>query len=86
MILRMNMLMISDSRYVNEKMHGNIQQDGTFSVIPRMYGGVTTAEDLKKIAEVAEKYEAPLVKFTGGQRIGLYGVKKEDLPRLERPL
>lgn len=69
-----------DSRLVNEKMHANIQKDGTYSVIPRMYGGVTSAEDLKKIAEVAEKYEVPLVKLTGGQRIGLYGVKKEDLP------
>ncbi|SEN86844.1 assimilatory nitrite reductase (NAD(P)H) large subunit precursor [Mesobacillus persicus] len=69
-----------DSRLVNEKMHANIQKDGTYSVIPRMYGGVTSAADLKKIAEVAEKYNVPLVKLTGGQRIGLYGVKKEDLP------
>ncbi|WML50133.1 nitrite reductase large subunit NirB [Neobacillus sp. PS3-34] len=69
-----------DSRLVNEKMHANIQKDGTYSVVPRMYGGVTTAEDLKKIAEVAEKYDVPLVKLTGGQRIGLFGVKKEDLP------
>ncbi|MCM3669138.1 nitrite reductase large subunit NirB [Mesobacillus maritimus] len=69
-----------DSRLVNEKMHANIQKDGTYSVIPRMYGGVTSAQDLKKIAEVAEKYDVPLVKLTGGQRIGLYGVSKEDLP------
>lgn len=69
-----------DSRLVNEKMHANIQKDGTYSVVPRMYGGVTTAADLKKIAEVAEKYDVPLVKLTGGQRIGLFGVKKEDLP------
>ena len=53
-----------DSRLVNEKMHANIQKDGTYSVVPRMYGGVTTADDLKKIAEVAEKYEVPLVKLT----------------------
>jgi nitrite reductase (NADH) large subunit len=71
-----------DSRLVNEKMHANIQKDGTYSVVPRMYGGVTTAADLKKIAEVAEKYEVPLVKLTGGQRIGLFGVKKEDLPSM----
>ncbi|RSK26015.1 NAD(P)/FAD-dependent oxidoreductase [Bacillus sp. HMF5848] len=68
-----------NSRLVNEKMHANIQKDGTYSVVPRMYGGVTTAQDLKKIAEVAEKYNVPLVKLTGGQRIGLFGVKKEDL-------
>jgi nitrite reductase (NADH) large subunit len=71
-----------DSRLVNEKMHANIQRDGTYSVVPRMYGGVTTAEDLKKIAEVAEKYNAPLVKLTGGQRIGLFGLRKEDLPQI----
>ena len=71
-----------DSRLVNEKMHANIQKDGTYSVVPRMYGGVTTAADLKKIAEVAEKYNVPLVKLTGGQRIGLFGVKKEDLPSM----
>ncbi len=71
-----------DSRLVNEKMHANIQKDGTYSVVPRMYGGVTSAADLKKIAEVAEKYDVPLVKLTGGQRIGLFGVNKEDLPAI----
>ena len=71
-----------DSRLVNEKMHANIQKDGSYTVIPRMYGGVTTAQDLKTIAEVAEKYEVPLVKLTGGQRIGLFGVKKCDLPAI----
>ena len=63
-------------------MHANIQKDGSYTVIPRMYGGVTTAQDLKTIAEVAEKYEVPLVKLTGGQRIGLFGVKKCDLPAI----
>jgi len=67
------------SRFVNERMHANIQKDGTYSVVPRMYGGVTTPSDLKKIAEVAEKYNVPTVKLTGGQRIDLLGVKKEDL-------
>lgn len=71
-----------DSRLVNEKMHANIQKDGTYTVVPRMYGGVTSAQDLKKIGEVVEKYEVPLVKLTGGQRIGLFGVKKEDLPAM----
>ncbi|WP_068618145.1 nitrite reductase large subunit NirB [Paenibacillus tuaregi] len=69
-----------ESRFVNERNHANIQKDGTYSVVPRMYGGVTTPQDLKRIAEVAEKYEVPLVKVTGGQRIDLLGVKKEDLP------
>ncbi|MED4154729.1 nitrite reductase large subunit NirB [Priestia aryabhattai] len=69
-----------ESRFVNERMHANIQKDGTYSVVPRMYGGVTNAEDLRKIADVVDKYEIPLVKVTGGQRLDLFGVKKEDLP------
>ncbi|MCL7748652.1 nitrite reductase large subunit NirB [Halalkalibacter alkaliphilus] len=69
-----------DSRLVNEKMHANIQKDGTYSVIPRMYGGVTTAKDLRKLADIAEKYDVQLLKITGGQRIGLYGLEKEKLP------
>ncbi|MEM1505154.1 (2Fe-2S)-binding protein, partial [Domibacillus sp. 8LH] len=68
------------SKFVNERMHGNIQKDGTYSVVPRMYGGVTSADDLRKIADVADKYNVPLIKVTGGQRIDLFGVKKEDLP------
>ncbi|XID92980.1 nitrite reductase large subunit NirB [Paenibacillaceae bacterium WGS1546] len=71
-----------ESRFTNERYHGNIQKDGTYSVVPRMYGGVTSPKELKKIAEVAEKFEVPLVKITGGQRIDLLGVKKEDLPRM----
>lgn len=71
-----------ESRFVNERNHANIQKDGTYSVVPRIYGGVTTPQDLMKIAEVAQKYEVPLVKITGGQRIDLLGVKKEDLPSM----
>ncbi|MFD1134386.1 nitrite reductase large subunit NirB [Paenibacillus urinalis] len=71
-----------ESRFTNERYHANIQKDGTFSVVPRIYGGVTSPGELKRIAEVAEKYEVPMVKFTGGQRLDLLGVKKEDLPRM----
>jgi nitrite reductase (NADH) large subunit len=67
------------SRLINERMHANIQKDDTFSVVPRMYGGVTTPADLKKIASVAERYAVPLVKITGGQRIALIGVPREEL-------
>ena len=69
-----------DARFVNDRVHANIQRDGTFSVIPQMKGGVTTAEQLRKIAEVADKYAVPLIKLTGGQRIDLLGLRKEDLP------
>lgn len=67
------------SRFINERVHANIQKDGTYSVVPRMYGGVTTPDQLRKIADVADKYAVPMVKVTGGQRIDLLGVKKEDL-------
>jgi len=67
------------SRFVNERVHANIQKDGTFSVIPQMKGGVTNASELRRIADVADKYHIPMVKVTGGQRIDLLGVKKEDL-------
>jgi nitrite reductase (NADH) large subunit len=70
------------SRFINERAHANIQKDGTFSVMPRMWGGVTTANDLRAIADAADKYAVPMVKVTGGQRIDLLGVKKEDLPAM----
>ncbi|MWV45084.1 nitrite reductase large subunit [Paenibacillus sp. HJL G12] len=68
------------SRFVNERLHANIQKDGTYTVVPRMYGGVTTPEVLKRIADVSLKYDVKVVKVTGGQRLDLIGVKKEDLP------
>jgi nitrite reductase (NADH) large subunit len=71
-----------DARFINDRVHANIQKDGTFSVVPRMYGGVTTPAELRRIADVAERYEVPLVKVTGGQRLDLLGVSKEDLPRI----
>lgn len=70
----------SQSRFINERAHANIQKDGTYSVVPRMWGGVTTPQELRAIADVADKFAIPTVKVTGGQRIDLLGVKKEDLP------
>ena len=67
------------SRAINERAHANIQKDGTYSVIPRMWGGETTADELRRIANAVDKYKIPTVKVTGGQRIDLLGVKKEDL-------
>ncbi len=68
------------SRFINERKHANIQKDGTFSVVPRMWGGITTPDELRAIADAADKYMVPTVKVTGGQRIDLLGVKGEDLP------
>ncbi len=70
------------SRFVNERMHANIQKDGTYSVVPRMWGGVTTPKELRAIADAAEKYGARMVKVTGGQRLDLFGIRKEDLPAI----
>jgi nitrite reductase (NADH) large subunit len=68
------------SRFVNERMHANIQKDGTYSVVPRMWGGLTNPTELRAIADVVEKFNAPMVKVTGGQRLDIFGIKKEDLP------
>jgi nitrite reductase (NADH) large subunit len=75
-----------DARFINDRVHANIQRDGTFSVVPRIRGGVVTPEELRRIADVAERYEVPMVKLTGGQRIDLLGVRKQDLPAIWREL
>ncbi len=68
------------SRFINERVHANIQKDGTYSVVPRMWGGVTSAKELRAIADVVDKFEIPTVKVTGGQQIDMLGIRKEDLP------
>jgi len=70
------------ARFINDRVHANIQKDGTFSVVPRMRGGVTTPDELRRIADVADKYKVPMVKVTGSQRIDLLGIKKADLPQV----
>jgi nitrite reductase (NADH) large subunit len=74
------------SRLINERVHANIQKDGTYSVVPRMCGGVTNSSELRRIADVADKYQVPMVKVTGGQRIDLLGIKKNDLPGVWKDL
>ncbi|UTW07600.1 nitrite reductase large subunit NirB [Pseudomonas benzenivorans] len=74
------------SRLINERAHANIQKDGTYSVVPRMWGGVTNPSELRRIADVADKYQVPMVKVTGGQRIDLLGIKKDDLPAVWKEL
>jgi nitrite reductase (NADH) large subunit len=75
-----------DARFINDRVHGNIQRDGTFSVVPQMPGGITSPDQLRRIADVADRYHVPLVKLTGGQRIDLLGVSKDDLPHVWRDL
>ncbi|MCG8054070.1 MAG: nitrite reductase large subunit NirB [Candidatus Thiodiazotropha endolucinida] len=76
----------AQSRFINERAHGNIQKDGSYSVVPRMFGGLCSADDLRAIADVADKFEVPEIKVTGGQRIDLFGVKKEQLPSVWKDL
>ena len=68
------------SRFINERVHANIQKDGTYSIVPRMWGGQTSSKELRAIADVVDKFNIPTVKVTGGQRIDMLGIKKEDLP------
>jgi nitrite reductase (NADH) large subunit len=68
------------AKFINDRVHANIQNDGTFSVVPRIRGGVVTPDELRRIADVADKYDVPMVKITGGQRIDLLGVRKQQLP------
>lgn len=75
-----------DARFINDRVHANVQNDGTFSVVPGISGGVTSPDQLRRIADVADKYRVPMVKITGGQRIDLLGVRKEQLPHVWRDL
>ena len=75
-----------DARFVNDRVHANIQKDGTFSVVPRIYGGVTTPDELRRIADVAERHQARMIKITGGQRIDLLGIPRAKLPEVWRDL
>ncbi|MCJ8310691.1 MAG: NAD(P)/FAD-dependent oxidoreductase [Rhizobiaceae bacterium] len=68
------------SRFINERVHANIQKDGTYSIVPRMWGGQTSSKELRAIADAVDKFNIPTVKVTGGQRIDMLGIKKEDLP------
>ena len=70
------------ARFINDRVHANIQKDGTFSVVPRIRGGVTSPDELRRIADAADKYKVRMVKITGSQRIDLLGVKKADLPKI----
>jgi len=70
------------SRFINERAHANIQKDGSYSVVPRMWGGVTSSRQLRAIADVVDKFSIPAVKVTGGQRIDMLGIRKDDLPAI----
>jgi nitrite reductase (NAD(P)H) len=65
----------------NDRYLANVQRDGTYSVVPRLPAGEITPMGLKVIGEVADKYGL-YTKITGGQRIDMFGAKKQDLPQI----
>ena len=65
----------------NDYFLGNIQKDGTYSVVPRMPGGEVTPEGLIAVGQVAKKYGL-YTKITGGQRVDLFGARVEQLPEI----
>ncbi|WP_237484330.1 nitrite reductase large subunit NirB [Vibrio hippocampi] len=81
-ILKPELVKLHDT---NDNFLGNIQKDGTYSVIPRMAGGEVTPQALKVLAEVAAEYNL-YTKVTGAQRIGLFGAQKDDLPAIWKKL
>jgi nitrite reductase (NADH) large subunit len=81
-ILKPQLVKLHDT---NDNFLGNIQKDGTYSVIPRMAGGEVTPQALGALAAVAEEYKL-YTKVTGAQRIGLFGAQKDDLPEIWRKL
>ncbi len=74
-----------DSRCANDRFSGNIQNDGRFSVIPNIPGGVASSGHLRALADVADRYGAT-IKITGADRIGLFSIGKEDLKDAWRQL
>ena len=69
----------------NDTYLGNMQKDGTYSIVPRVPGGEITPEGLILIGEVAKKYGL-YTKITGGQRIDLFGARVEQLPDIWQEL
>ncbi|KHA62599.1 nitrite reductase [Vibrio variabilis] len=81
-ILKPSLVKLHDT---NDNFLGNMQKDGTYSVIPRMAGGEVTPQALAALADVAAEYNL-YTKITGAQRIGLFGAQKDDLPAIWKKL
>ena len=81
-ILKPELVKLHDT---NDNFLGNMQKDGTYSVIPRMAGGEVTPQALSVLADVAAEYNL-YTKITGAQRIGLFGAQKDDLPAIWKKL
>jgi nitrite reductase (NADH) large subunit len=77
-VLKKELAGLQDS---NDYFLGNIQKDGTYSVVPRMPGGEVTPDGLIAVGAVAKKYGL-YTKITGGQRVDLFGARVEQLPAI----
>ena len=75
-VLRKDLASLQDS---NDYFLGNIQKDGTYSVVPRMTGGEVTPDGLIAVGQIAKKYGL-YTKITGGQRVDMFGARVEQLP------
>lgn len=64
---------------MNKDVPAGIQADGTYAVMPKMYGGVTTPEQLRLIADIVEKHGIPLIKLLEGPQLGLLGIAATDV-------
>jgi nitrite reductase (NADH) large subunit len=73
---------VQETLFVNEKMNATLQKDGTYFVVPQMYGGMTNPHELRKIANVADKFGVSKLAITSEQRIHLMGLTKEELPKV----
>ena len=69
----------------NDTYLGNMQKDGTYSVVPRIAGGEITPDKLIVLGEVAKKYNL-YTKITGGARVDLFGARVEQLPPIWKEL
>jgi nitrite reductase (NADH) large subunit len=77
-VLKKDLASLQDS---NDYYLGNIQKDGSYSVVPRMAGGEVTPDGLIAVGQVAKKYGL-YTKITGGQRVDLFGARVEQLPSI----
>ncbi|WP_295375679.1 nitrite reductase large subunit NirB [uncultured Pseudacidovorax sp.] len=75
-VLKPELAKLQDS---NDYFLGNIQKDGTYSVVPRMPGGEVTPDGLIAVGQVAKKYGL-YTKVTGGARVDMFGARLEQLP------
>ena len=75
-VLKKDLASLQDS---NDYYLGNIQKDGSYSVVPRMPGGEVTPDGLIAVGQIAKKYGL-YTKVTGGARVDMFGARVEQLP------